>query len=122
MVHRTGLLPRHCSRHLAISRRIHLCACEVDIEPSVDTVDEDQFRALGVNDFDLACPTGKSLMLAGGVPVPQNLADRLVAVGYALTRVCSSTAGSGSAILNPVVWRWSARRPHRVILAEEKSP
>ena len=92
------------------------------MEPLVDTVDEDQFRALGVNDFDLACPTGKSLMPAGGVPVPQNLADRLVAAGYAVMRVCSSTAGSGSAILNPVVWRWSTRRPHRVILAKENSP
>ena len=92
------------------------------MEPLVDTVDEDRCRASAVNDFDLASPTGKSLMLAGGVPVPQKLADRLVAAGYAVMRVCSSTAGSGSAILNLVVWRWSARRPHRVILAKEKSP
>ena len=92
------------------------------MDPLVDTMDEDQCRASGVNDLDLPCPTWKSLMLGGGVLVTQNQADRLVAAGYAVMRVCSSTAGSGSVILIPVVWKWRARRPHRVILAKENSP
>ena len=92
------------------------------MEPLVDTVDEDQFRALGVNDFNLACPTWKSQMFAGGVPLPKNLADCLIAVGYAVIRARSFAAGAASAIPNPVMWRSSARRPHRAILAKENSP
>ena len=75
------------------------------MEPLVDTVDEDQCRALGVHDFDLECPTWKSETLASGIPVPQNLAGHLIAVGYAGMRACSSVTGSGSANLNPMVWR-----------------
>ena len=91
------------------------------MEPLVDTVDEDQCRALGVHDFGLACPTRESEMLASGVPVPQILFDCLNAVGYAGMRARSFAAGAGSAILNLVAMRVSAR-PHRVILATETSP
>ena len=92
------------------------------MEPLVDTADEDQCRALGVHVFDLTCPTWKLPTLAGRVPVPQNTADRLNAASYAVMRVCSFATGAGSANLNFVVMRGSARRPHRVILAKEKSP
>ncbi len=81
------------------------------MELVVDTVDEDQCRALGVHDFDLECPSWKSETLASGVPVPQNLADHLIAVGYAGMRACSFAAVSGN-----------VRRLHRVILAKETSP
>ena len=81
------------------------------MEPLVDTVDEDQCRALGVHDFDLDCPTWKWETLASGIPVSQNLADHLIAVSHAGMRARSFAAASGS-----------VRRPHRVILAKKTSP
>ena len=92
------------------------------MEPLVDTVDEDRCRASAVSDFDLACRTWKSLMRVGGVPVPQKLADRLVAAGYAVMRARSFAAGAGNENCNLMVLRYSARRPHHLILTKENSP
>ena len=92
------------------------------MEPLVGTVDEDQCRALGVHDFSQACPVWESEMLASGVAVPQNLADDLIAVGYAGMRARTCAARAGSANPNLVVWRSRARLRHRVIFAKENSP
>ena len=81
------------------------------MELLVDTVDEDQCRALGVHDFDLECPSWKWETPASGIPVSQNLADHLIAVSHAGMRACSFAAVSGN-----------VRRLHRVILAKETSP
>ena len=97
-----------------------LCAYEVDIEPVVDTLDEDQCRVLGVNPSDLACPAWEADMLAGVVPASQALADRLIAAGYAGMRVRSFAVGAGAGDINLVAWRWSARRPHRVVLIDDE--
>ena len=97
-----------------------LCAYEVDIEPVVDTLDEDQCRALGVNDSDLACPAWEADMLAGAVPESQALADRLIAAGYAAMQVRSFAVGSGTGDVNLVVWRWGAHRPYRVVLIDDE--
>ena len=97
-----------------------LCAYEVDTEPIVDTLDEDQCRALGVNDSDLACPTWEADMLAGAVPASQALADRLIAAGYAAMRVRSFAVGAGAGEVNLVMWRWGSRRPHRVVLVDDE--
>ena len=98
-----------------------LCAYEVDVEPVVDTLDEDRCRVLGVNDSDLVCPTWEAEMLAGGAPASQALADRLIAAGYVGMRVRSFAAGAGSGDFNLVMWRWSPRRPHRVVLIDDES-
>ena len=70
-----------------------LCAYEVDGEPAVDTLDEDQCRAPGADESDLVCPTWEAEMLAGAVPASQALADCLIASGYAGMRVQSFAAG-----------------------------
>ena len=72
-----------------------LCAHEVDAEPVFDAQDEARRRALGVNDFELSCPTWEAEMLAGEFPASQALADRLIAEGYAGMRVRSFAAGTG---------------------------
>ena len=59
-------------------------------------------------------------MLAGVVPASQALADRLIAAGYAGMRVRSFAVGAGAGDVNLVVWRWSARRPHRVVLIDDE--
>ena len=70
-----------------------LWAYVVDVEPVVDTLDEDQCRAPGVGHSDLVCPTWEAEMLAGVVPASQALADRLIAAGHAGMRVRSFAAG-----------------------------
>ena len=97
-----------------------LCAYEVDIEPVVDTLDEDHCRALGVNDSDLGCPTWEADMLAGAIPASHALADRLIAAGYAAMRVRSFAVGASTGDVNLVVWVWSAQRPHRVVLIDDE--
>ena len=97
-----------------------LCAYEVDAEPVFDTQDEARRRALGVRVSDLACPTWESKMLSGELPASQALADRLIAEGYSGMRVRSFAAGTGPDDLNLVMWRWSARRPARVVLIDDE--
>ena len=97
-----------------------LCAYEVDAEPAVDTLDEDQCRALGVDPSDLTCPAWEAEMLAGMVPASQALADRLMASGHAGMRVRSFAAGAGAGDLNLVMWKWGPDRPHRVVLIDDE--
>ena len=97
-----------------------LCAYEVDVEPLFDAQEEEQRRALGVNESDLACPTWEAEMLAGGVPASQALADRLIAEGYAGIRVRSFAAGAGAEDLNLVLWRWGPEWPNRVVLIDDE--
>ena len=48
------------------------------------------------------------------------LADRLVATGFAGMRVPSFAAGAGPDDVNLVLWRWSGRRPSRVVLIDDE--
>lgn len=97
-----------------------LCAYEVDIEPVVDTLDENQRQALGVRDSDLVCPGWEADMLAGAVPASQALADRLVAAGYAAMLVRSFAVGAAAGDANLVMWKWGEHRPHRVVLVDDE--
>ena len=97
-----------------------LCAYEVDVELVFDAEDGEQRRALGVRASDLACPTWESEMLSGELPASQALADRLIAEGYSGMRVRSFAAGTGPDDLNLVMWRWSTRRPARIVLIDDE--
>ena len=97
-----------------------LCAYEVDAEPVFDAHDEEYRRALGVNEFDLACPAWEAEMLAGAVPASQALADRLVAAGHVGMRVRSFAAGSGPDDLNLVMWLWGSEPPARFVLIDDE--
>ena len=59
-------------------------------------------------------------MLAGIVPAPQRLADRLIAAGYAGMRVQSFAAGAGTDDLNLVLWRWDNHGPGKVVLIDDE--
>ena len=97
-----------------------LCAYEVDAEPVFDATNDERRRALGVTEADLACPTWEAEMLAGFVPAPQALADRLIAAGYAGIQVRSYATGAGLADLNLVLWKWGDNLPARVILIDDE--
>ena len=95
-----------------------LCAYEVDAEPVFDALDQERRRALGVTEFEFACPMWEAEMLAGAIPASQALADRLIAAGYVGMRVQSHAAGASADDLNLVLWSWSADRPARVVLID----
>ena len=97
-----------------------LCAYAVDVEPVCDALDEELRRSLGIAASDLACPTWEADMLAGGIPASQELADRLIAEGFAGIRVQSFAAEAGPDDLNLVLWRWGADRPSRAVLIDDE--
>ena len=96
-----------------------LCAYQVDAEPIFDAANTERRRGQGVTLADLACPTWREVMFAGGVPASQALADRLIRSGYVGMRVPSLVAGAGASDLNLVMWKWGPRRPARVILIDD---
>ena len=59
-------------------------------------------------------------MLVGIVPASHNLADRLIAAGYAGIRVQSFAPGAGTDDVNLVFWRWGNHSPSRVMLIDDE--
>jgi RES domain-containing protein len=55
-------------------------------------------------------------MLDGEVPASHQLADRLIAKGYAGMVVRSFATGAGPEDMNLVLWKWTKRRPHKITL------
>ena len=97
-----------------------LCACEVDVEPVFDALDVSRREEYAVSDSDLCCPNWERDMLDGSIPLSQALADRLIADGFAGMRVQSFARGAGPEDINLVLWRWGARRPHRIVLIDDE--
>ena len=100
---------------------IVLCAYEVDAEPVFDSMNPTQRMDEGVTDDALRCPRWKEEMCRGKVPRSQALADRLIAAGYVGMRVPSFAPGAGADDVNLVLWRWSDRRPSRVVLIDDEA-
>ena len=97
-----------------------VCAYEVDAEPVFDALDAAQRREHAVTDEQLRCPNWEWDMYSRTVPASHALADRLVAAGFAGMRVPSFAAGAGPDDVNLVLWRWSGRRPSRVVLIDDE--
>ena len=100
---------------------IVLCAFEVDAEPVFDGMSPTRRMDEGVTDDALRCPRWKEEMCRGNVPASQTLADRLIAAGYVGMRVPSFAPGAGADDVNLVLWRWSDRRPSRVVLIDDEA-
>ena len=97
-----------------------LCAYDVDADPVFDALSQPQRQEHSVTEADLRCPRWKVDMCAGIVPASQALADRLVAAGYVGMRVSSFAPGAEPDDVNLVLWRWSDRRPSRVVLIDDE--
>lgn len=65
---------------------------------------------------ELKCPSWNQEMLEGKVPASQQLADRLLAKGYAGMLARSFVHGTGPEDINLVLWKWTKRRPHKITL------
>ena len=99
---------------------VTLCAYEVDAEPIFDAADPQARTAHAVTALELDVPGWRREMLDGAIPASQALADRLVAAGFVGMRVRSFAPGSGPGDLNLVFWRWSDRRPSRIVVIDDE--
>lgn len=91
-----------------------LCEYAVACRDVFDATDPGCRAAEDVCERDLACPDWELRMLKGE-PVPsQDLAERLIARGYAALLVPSQARGAGPGDLNLVFWSWAPDPPHRV--------
>ena len=99
---------------------ITLCACEVDAEPVFDALNPAQREVHRVAEAELSCPNWEREMLAGIVPASQNLADRLIAAGYAGMRVQSFAPGAGTDDVNLVFWRWDTSTSRVILIDDEQ--
>lgn len=99
---------------------ITLCAYEIDAEPIFDSVNQRTRAAHAVTDRELDVPGWRDEMLVGVTPASQALADRLVNAGYVGMRVRSFAAEAQPGDLNLVLWRWSDRRPSRVVVIDDE--
>ena len=97
-----------------------LCAYRVDVEPVFDATDASHLAALGIESGELSSPHWEAQMLAGALPAPQALADRLIAEGYAGMRVQSFADDADSEDVNLVLWRWGDALPARVELIDDE--
>lgn len=95
---------------------VTLCQYRVDCEDIFDTRDPKATKREGVTRNELSCPSWNQEMLEGKVPASQQLADRLVIKGYVGMLVRSFAHGAGPKDMNLVLWKWTKRRPHKVIL------
>ena len=97
-----------------------LCAYEVDVEPVFDAPDGARRAALQVNDHELVCRSWEAEMLEGSLPSSQALADRLISAGYVGMLVRSYAVGAEPEDTNLLLWKWSSRRPGRVIPVDDE--
>ncbi len=96
-----------------------LCAYEVDVEPVFDSLEVQNCRDAGISEREISAPNWRMSMYSGSVPASQELAEKLIATGFAGMRFRSFAAGSGPDDLNLVLWNWGPRRPAKVVLVDD---
>ena len=120
----TSLSPMTAVREASPLRRpmqpMVLCAYDVDTDPIFDALSRTRRRDHSVTEADLHCPRWKVEMCSGTIPASQALADRLLDAGYVGMRVRSFAPAAGPDDVNLVLWRWSDRRPSRVVLIDDE--
>jgi RES domain-containing protein len=89
-----------------------VCTYEIDCDDIVDLREAAEQSAEGVSLADMACDW-MFVALSGRTPVTWELADRLIARGAAGLLAPSFARGARAQDWNLILWRWSARRPHR---------
>jgi RES domain-containing protein len=89
-----------------------LCSYEVDCDDVVDLRSETGCAAHGVLPEDMGC-AWFSFVSDGKEPPSWAVARRLIGAGHVGILVPSFAPGATEADRNLVLWRWSARRPHR---------
>ncbi|MEQ9330550.1 RES domain-containing protein [Thalassobaculum sp.] len=97
-----------------------LVAYRADIAPVFDATDPAAVRGQGLAPGVLGDPAWRHGMNRGA-PVPtQDLAEALIAAGYAGLRVASFAPGATAGDVNLVLWRWNAGPDTRLDLIDDE--
>jgi RES domain-containing protein len=90
-----------------------LCSCDVDCAKIADLRTDAGRNRHGATFKEMACAW--FLEAARGAEPPSwRIANRLMAMGHAGILVPSFAPGAGPDDHNLVLWRWGARRPHKI--------
>lgn len=93
---------------------VTLCEYEIDCEDIVDLLDAAERKRRSISEADMACDWATEAKTRGRVPPSWKIAEILIAAGAAGILVPSYAPGAEREHVNLVLWRWTARRPHRV--------
>ncbi len=97
-----------------------LVSYQADIEPIVDSRDAVLLASHGMDAAGLADPSWRDQMQRSGEAATQRFARGLITAGYCGLLVRSFAAGTMSADLNLVLWRWGDVLPHRLTLVDDE--
>ncbi|GAB5508513.1 MAG: RES family NAD+ phosphorylase [Rhizobiaceae bacterium] len=97
-----------------------LVAYRADIGPVLDGRDDDALAQYGLDRAALGAPDWRIRMLTNQTVPTQNLAERLIADGYAGLLVSSFARGATDRSLNLVLWRWNTRAHDRLELIDDE--
>lgn len=122
---------REVSQPLFPLQPVLLCSYDVSVEPVFDATDASTLAAAGASAADLDCPDWERRMLGGGIPDSQQLAERLIAQGYAgmlvpsfvpvgLPQADDLSGNPGDDDRNLVLRKWSDSLPIRVRLVDDE--
>ena len=97
-----------------------LVAYRADLRPVLDERSGSALEAYGFDVTALAAPDWRSRMLAGAAVPTQDLAERLIAAGFADLFVPSFARGAVARDLNLVLWRWNTRADDDVTVVDDE--
>ena len=97
-----------------------LVAYRADIGPVLDGRDDDALARYGLDQAALGAPDWRIRMLTNETVPTQNLAERLIADGFAGLLVRSFARGATDRSLNLVLWRWNTRDDDRLELIDDE--
>ena len=92
-----------------------MCSYDVDCADIADLRTADGRRTYAVRPEDLGCAWMNHIAV-GGTPPSWTIHDRLTGEGYAGILVASYAPGASTNTSNLVLWDWSDRPPHQVLV------
>ena len=96
-----------------------ICSYEVDVEDIADLRSDAGRTEVRAGLADLACPWALD-RAEGRMPFTWTLVRRLLRQGAAGILVPSFARGARADAANLVLWRWSAKLPHRVVVHDPR--
>ncbi|MCT4371019.1 RES domain-containing protein [Yangia mangrovi] len=100
---------------------VTLVAVEADLDPLFDACDAAALAQIGARPEDLALPDWAARQAMQGSAPTQDLAERVLAMGFCGMRVPSFAPGARAAARNLVLWRWGEALPHRLRLIDDEN-
>ena len=100
---------------------ITLVSYDTEIDGVFDSRDDAALRTEGMSPAELADPTWRDQMRAGGEARTQAFARNLIAKGYRAILVRSFAPGATERDLNLVLWQWGDAAPARLTLIDDEN-